>query len=228
MPGINSASREFSIVCHTCLTAFYLFDKINTAIMKRMILVTSPPACGKTFISKQLARNLKHVVYLDKDTLIPLSKQIFRVAKKPYDRSSDFFEEQIRDYEYDVILDLGFEALVYDDTVLINAPFTREIRDAEYIKKLRGKLAKLNARLTVIWVVTTPEVCKQRMMRRNSDRDSYKINHWDQYIKTVDFSIPSHLDDPAVKDDLLLFYNSSEAEYLKSMHDVISVLEKPE
>ena len=46
--------------------------------MKRMILVTSPPACGKTYISKQLAQNLKHVVYLDKDTLIPLSKQIFR------------------------------------------------------------------------------------------------------------------------------------------------------
>ena len=96
--------------------------------MKRMILVSSPPACGKTSISKQLAKNLKHVVYLDKDTLIPLSKQIFRAAKKPYDRSSDLFEENIRDYEYEVILNLGFEALQYDDTVLINAPFTREIR----------------------------------------------------------------------------------------------------
>ena len=48
--------------------------------MKKLILVTSPPACGKTFISKQLAKALNHVVYLDKDTLIPLSKQIFAVA----------------------------------------------------------------------------------------------------------------------------------------------------
>lgn len=190
-----------------------------------MILVTSPPACGKTYISKQLAKNLSHVVYLDKDTLIPLSKQIFRAAKKPYDRSSDFFEEQIRDYEYEVILDLGFEALLYDDTVLINAPFTREIRDAEYIRKLRDKLNKLGARLTVIWVVTTPEVCRERMLRRNSDRDLYKIRHWDEYIQTVDFSVPSHLSDPETKDDLLLFYNSSEAEYLKSMHDVLEVLD---
>ncbi|MCH5165302.1 MAG: AAA family ATPase [Clostridiales bacterium] len=193
--------------------------------MKRMILVTSPPACGKTYISRQLAKNLKHVVYLDKDTLIPLSKQIFRVAKKPYDRSSDFFEEQIRDYEYQVILDLGFEALLYDDTVLINAPFTREIRNPEYINELTEKLAKYNARLTVIWVVTNPSVCRERMLKRNSDRDLYKIKHWDEYIKTVDFSIPSYLDNPDVKDDLLLFYNSSEAEYVKSMHDVISVLE---
>ena len=196
--------------------------------MKRMILVTSPPACGKTYISKQLAQNLKHVVYLDKDTLIPLSKQIFRVAKKPYDRSSDFFEEQIRDYEYEVILNLGFEALLYDDTVLINAPFTREIRDEAYIKKLTDKLAKYKARLTVIWVVTSPAVCRERMLRSNSDRDVYKIKHWDEYIKTVDFSIPSHLDNPDVKDDLLLFYNSSEAEYVKSMHDVLAVLEHGE
>ena len=193
--------------------------------MKRMILVTSPPACGKTYISKQLAKNLKHVVYLDKDTLIPLSKQIFRAAKKPYDRSSDFFEEQIRDYEYQVILDLGFEALLYDDTVLINAPFTREIRDAEYMNKLRDKLKKQGAVLTVIWVVTTPEVCRERMLRRNSDRDVYKIRHWNEYIQTVDFSVPSHLSDPQTGDGLLLFYNSSEAEYLKSMHDVLEVLE---
>lgn len=193
--------------------------------MKRMILVSSPPACGKTFISKQLAKNLRHVVYLDKDTLIPLSKQIFRVAKKPYDRSSDFFEENIRDYEYDVILELGFEALEYDDTVLINAPFTREIRNADYIAKLREKLRSLGAKLTIIWVVTTPEVCRERMQRRNSDRDVYKITHWNEYIRNVDFSIPHNLDDPDVKDDLLLFYNSSEAEYLKSMHDVLLVLE---
>ena len=193
--------------------------------MKRLILVTSPPACGKTFISKQLAKNLKHVVYLDKDTLIPLSRQIFRVAKKPYDRSSDFFEEQIRDYEYEVILNLGLEALRYDDTVLINAPFTREIRDPDYMSRLRDRLKQCGARLTVIWIVSTPEACRERMVRRNSDRDTYKIKHWDEYVRTVDFSAPAHLDDPETDDDLLLFYNSSEAEYFKSMHDVLAVLE---
>lgn len=192
--------------------------------MKRLILVSSPPACGKTFISKQLAKNLSHVVYLDKDTLIPLSKQIFRVAKKPYDRSSDFFEEQIRDYEYDVILDLGFEALQYDDTVLINAPFTREVRNPEYIANLRKKLAELDAKLTIIWVVTSPEVCHARMLRRNSDRDTYKIKHWDEYIKGIDFSIPDNIDGNE-QDGLLLFYNSSEAEFVKSMHDVLAVLD---
>ena len=46
--------------------------------MKSLILVTSPPACGKTYVSKAIAKKLDHVVYLDKDTLIVLSKQIYK------------------------------------------------------------------------------------------------------------------------------------------------------
>ena len=84
---------------------------------KKLILVTSPPACGKTYVAKALAKNLKHVVYLDKDTLIVLSKQIFKVAGQPYDRSSAFFQQNIRDYEYDCVLALAIEALDYDDIV---------------------------------------------------------------------------------------------------------------
>lgn len=192
--------------------------------MKRMILVSSPPACGKTFISKQLAKALGSVVYLDKDALIPLSKQIFRVAKKPYDRSSDFFEENVRDYEYDAIMDIACEALPFNDTVILNAPFTRELRSADYIAKLKERLNKLGARLTVIWIVATPEVCRERMKRRKSDRDVYKIARWDDYVQTVDFSPPTAVATGNADDELLLFYNSSEAEYLKSMHDVLAVL----
>ena len=114
-------------------------------MVKKLILVTSPPACGKTYISKALAKRLQHVVYLDKDTLITLSKQIFVVAGQPYDRSSDFFEKNIRDYEYECVVDLAMEALDYDDIVLINAPFTQEIRDMDYIHNLKAKLAEKNA-----------------------------------------------------------------------------------
>ena len=110
--------------------------------MKKLILVTSPPACGKTFVSREIAKALHNIVYLDKDTVIPLSKQIFRVANEEINRSSDFFEEHIRNYEYEVTIDFALEALEYNDTVLINAPFTREVRDAEYIQNLRDMLAK--------------------------------------------------------------------------------------
>lgn len=193
--------------------------------MKRLILVTSPPACGKTYISKKLAENLRHVVYLDKDTLIPLSKVIFQVAGEPYNRSSDFFNEYIRDIEYVTTLDLAYEALKYDDIVLINAPFTREVRDHDYIMALKKKLITMNTKLTIIWVETSPEVCRQRMIDRNSDRDTWKLQNWDEYIKGVNFNIPSALDDPDVLDDLLIFKNSSDAEYKESMRRIVDIIE---
>jgi predicted kinase len=195
--------------------------------MKKLILVTSPPACGKTFISKQLAKTLKHVVYLDKDTLIVLSKQIFQVAGQPYDRSSEFFEKNIRDYEYETVVALAMEALDYDDIVLINAPFTEEIRDMNYINNLKTALKEKNARLVIVWVETTIEVCRQRMNARNSDRDTWKLAHWEEYIAGCNFNIPTTLDDPKVIDDLLIFKNSSDDEFRESMERVVSILETP-
>ena len=180
---------------------------------KKLILVTSPPACGKTYISKQLAKRLKHVVYLDKDTLITLSKQIFVVAGEEYNRSSDFFEENIRNFEYDCIVELALEALEYDNIVLINAPFTREIRDMNYINNLKEKLKEKSANLVVVWVETSPEIVHKRMIERNSDRDTWKLENWDEYIKSCNFEIPNNLDDPNVKDDLLIFKNNNENEF---------------
>ncbi len=195
--------------------------------MKKLILVTSPPACGKTFISKQLSKALKHVVYLDKDTLIILSTQIFKAAGEPYNRSSHFFEDNIRDYEYETIVALALEALEYDNIVLINAPFTEEIRDLNYINNLKAKLREKDARLVVVWVETSVEVCRQRMIARNSDRDTWKLEHWEEYIAGCDFSVPATLDDPKVIDDLLLFKNSSEKEFEESLRNIVGILERP-
>ncbi len=194
--------------------------------MKKMILVTSPPACGKTYISKQLAKNLKHVVYLDKDTLIPLSNRVFAAAGEEINRSSKFFEDNIRDYEYETIVDIGVEALEYDDIVLINAPFTKEVHDEETLERFRTKLRKKNAKLVIIWVVTDPKVCHQRMIARNSDRDTWKLQHWDQYIKTVDFSIPEPLERLDTGHDLILFHNSSDEEFEESMRTILPKLEE--
>lgn len=193
---------------------------------KQLLLVTSPPACGKTFISKMLATNLDHVVYLDKDTLIPLSNVAYRVAGEEINRSSQFFEDNIRNVEYEVVLNLAFEALQYEDLVLVNAPFTREIRDTEYMISLKNKLREYDAGLTVIWVQTDLEVCKQRMIDRNSERDTWKIENWDEYIKTRDYSIPDNLKDPNVIDQFLIFKNSSDEEYEESMKEICNILQE--
>ena len=174
---------------------------------KHFILITSPPACGKTRLAKRLATELENSVYLDKDTLIPLSKQIFKVAGEPYNRSSEFFQKNIRDFEYDVIIDLGLEAIRYAETVIINAPFSKEVRDEGFIVDLKARLAKVGAKLLVIWISATPELCKYRMVKRNSDRDKWKIEHWDEYVKSVNFNPPS-ID----KNELFIHKNANDNE----------------
>lgn len=121
---------------------------------------------------------------------------------------------------------MAFEALNYDSKVLINAPFTREIRDVEYVKNLKQKLKNFGAKLTVIWVITKPEMIHQRMIERNSDRDTWKLQNWEEYVRTIDFSIPSTIDDPDDDLDFLKFYNSSDEEYQESMKRIVSLLEK--
>lgn len=188
---------------------------------KRMILVTSPPASGKTFVSQQLAKKLRHVVYLDKDALIPLSSRIFHVAGEENNRSSVFFEEHIRNYEYEAIINIGFEALEYEDLVLINAPFTREVRNNEYIENLKARLASQGADLVVIWVVTDTEVSRQRMISRNSPRDTWKLANWDEYVASRDYSTPNL---PALADCLVKFFNSNSAEFNESMDRITKFL----
>ena len=64
----------------------------------------------------------------------------------------------IRDAEYDAIMEVAFDALEYNDTVMINAPFKKEIRSLEWMANLRERLSKLNAELCLIWVNTDIEV----------------------------------------------------------------------
>jgi len=194
---------------------------------KRVIIVCSPPASGKTYVSMKLAERLTHVVYLDKDTLVPLSNVAFKVANMPNSREGEFFEKNLRNVEYDVILDFAYQALKYDDIVLINAPFSREIRSPIYMLQLREKLAKeYNATLTIVWVKTSIQVVHERMIKRNSPRDVFKLKDWDSYIKSQDFSIPEYLNDPEVKDDLLIFNNDNDDQFKESMDRIVSIIEE--
>ena len=158
--------------------------------MKKLVLVTSPPACGKTFISKKLAKALTNCVYLDKDTLIVLSKQICKVAGQEYNRSSEFFQREIRDYEYYAVLDLAFDALEYNDTV----------------------------ELAVIWIHTDIEVAHQRMISRNSDRDVWKLEHWDEYVATQNFEKPGNIP------ELYVFNNNSDEDFKASIAGAVKFI----
>lgn len=177
--------------------------------MKTFLLVTSPPASGKTFIAKKLAGMLQNCVYLDKDSVIVLSRRIFQAAGEPFDRSSAFFERNIRNYEYEAILQIAFEALEFNDCVIVNAPFTREVRNPTWLSEMRRRLGEMNARLQVVWVYTDLAVCRERMLARNSERDTWKLAHWEDYVSSRNF------DPPAGVPELIVIDNSGSETYVE-------------
>ncbi len=158
--------------------------------MKKLILVGSPPASGKTFVAKKLASQLKNPVYLDKDTLIPLSKAAYRAANAPYNRDSDFFNEFIRDPEYIAAMDVAVEALEFNEAVILNAPFTKEFGDKVFIDALKKRLGNIGAELKRVWVYCDIELIHERMIARNSERDMWKLENWEEYVKTKNFTVP--------------------------------------
>ena len=89
-----------------------------------------------------------------------------------------------------------------------------------------AKLAAKGATLAVIWVETSPEVVHQRMIERNSDRDTWKLAHWDEYLHRCNFAIPENLADPQHKDNLILFQNNNDDEFDASMKRCVAILEE--
>lgn len=158
---------------------------------KYFILVGSPPGCGKTYISMELAKLINNPVYLDKDSIIPLSKMVFKAGNEPYNRDSKFFQEYLRDAEYEAILQVAFESLLFNQHVILNAPFSKELRNKQYISDLKEKLKAYDAELVLVWVDCDPEISHKRMIERNSDRDTWKLANWNEYVKTKDFSLPN-------------------------------------
>ena len=64
------------------------------------------------------------------------------------------------------------------------------------------------------------------MIKRNSDRDVWKLENWDEYISKVNFKIPENLRDPDDEGSLLLHYNSNDELTEKSFAEIMKFFEK--
>ena len=190
---------------------------------KKLIIITSPPACGKTTLAKKLSRALGETAYIDKDAFNPFGKQICRLSGEEYNPDSEFFRRNVRHIEYEVTLEMAFETLEYSSTVVVNGPFGREIRDNDYMRGLRDRAAALGARLYVVFIEGTPEICRERMIKRNCARDLWKFDNWEEYIKGVNFEPPYALADVV---ELFIYRNGTDRDEAQSFSELIEFLEK--
>ena len=162
---------------------------------KRMILVAAPPAHGKNYVSELLCRALGAVSYFDKDDLAPLLSRAFSLSDEAFDMDGDFYRENLRAAEYETLMGQALSALRFSDTVLVNAPFSSEVRDGAYMRALKAKANALDASLIVVWVEASDDACRARMEKRAAKRDAGKLMDFDAYRSRIDSSAPSALID---------------------------------
>ena len=189
-----------------------------------LLLVAAPPACGKNYVSEMIGNAASGVAYLDKDDLSVLLRRAFAVCGEDINMDGAFYLENLRPYEYETLLNLAFSALRFSDTVLVNAPFLREVRDEAYMRRLKERANALGAKLVLVWVSTPLAVCYERMKARNSDRDREKLLHWDEYVRKTDYSIPTALEQNAAVDRLIVFENANDETAQASLARVLQCI----
>ena len=191
---------------------------------KKLILVAAPPACGKTYVSEIIARAAGHIVYLDKDDLSDLIRRSFELCEESLNMDGEFYSKNLRPYEYSTILHIAFSTLRFEELVLLNAPLSREVRDSEYMRSLKKRAASLDAELVLIWVTAPLDVCYERMKKRNSDRDTLKLENWDEYVKKIDYTAPAKLIDDEAVDRLIVFDTANEDAFSFSLEKTLEII----
>ena len=55
------------------------------------------------------------------------------------------------------------------------------------------------------------------MIERNSDRDTWKLEHWDEYVATQNYNPPTNIK------ELIIFNNSSQEEFEASIKKMVAI-----
>ena len=165
------------------------------------------------------------MVYLDKDDLSDIVRAAFNASGQKLDMDGEFYVKNIRSAEYSTILNIAFSTLRFEDKVLLNAPFGKEVRNIDFMQKLKEKANNMGAELIMIWVTAPVEVCHERMKKRNSDRDILKLKNWAEYVEKINYAPPVELKERDAVDKFFVFNTENDKtvnECLAKALDIIS------
>jgi predicted kinase len=164
---------------------------------------------GKTTLARKLFGPLMNATdspfcLLDKDTLYGgySAAAMGMLTGDPNDRDSPLFLQHLRDPEYRGLLDTARDNLALGVSALVVGPLSREVRERRLFDRAwLGVGAEVALR--VVWVYTSEETARQRIVERANPNDAYKLAHWDAYRQRR--FVPSG----TLCDDLLMFDNTA-------------------
>lgn len=119
---------------------------------------------------------------LDKDTLYGrYSAAAMRaLTGDPNDRDSPLYLQHLRDAEYQGLLDTARENLALGIGAVVVGPLSREIRDRRLFDRQWLGIEE-DVKIRIVWVYTSEETARARIIARHNPNDAYKLAHWDEY-----------------------------------------------
>jgi len=152
-----------------------------------VIFLIGAAASGKSTIGKLIASEY-NFCYLDKDIVCNNFTGLLLESKgySPNDRDGcPFYCDVIMNLEYKTLLDIANDNLKLGKSVVLDAPFLGYFANSNYIDELKKAYDWQNVTPLVIQVTIDFAVLKERMLARSLDRDKWKFDNWDLYIKSV-------------------------------------------
>jgi predicted kinase len=166
---------------------------------------------GKTTLAKRLIgplmRTTRHgFCLLDKDTLYGgySAAAMALLNNDPNDRDSPLFLQHLRDPEYRGLIDTARENLELGIGALVVGPLSREVRERRLFDRAWLGVGD-DVEIHVVWVHTSEETARQRIVARADPNDAYKLAHWDEYRQR------RFTPDEATCAELLMFDNTAPA-----------------
>jgi predicted kinase/DNA-binding XRE family transcriptional regulator len=152
-----------------------------------LTLVGGYAGSGKSEFARFLAAITGWTV-LDKDTLTRalVEQLLISLGKDPNDRESDTYHTRVRSHEYRCLLDQGVENLDCGVSVILTAPFLREIKDPSWLSRVQNTCRAHRATFHVVWVKCDAESMHDYLSFRGASRDAWKLANWTEYLSNID------------------------------------------
>ena len=155
----------------------------------RLILFAGHAGTGKSTLAKKalpliVEKTGEDFFFLDKDTVYgAYSAHVMELTtQNPKDRDSPFYLENLRDWEYQGLIDTARENLLLGVNVILVGPFSKELQSGRMFDP-QALGVPPQASIQIAWIDLDESEAKMRMQKRADPRDEWKLAHWDQYAK---------------------------------------------
>lgn len=158
-------------------------------------VIAGPPGAGKSTVSAAILAALReggHPVpaVLDKDTLFGgfVAEVLAAHGRDPGEREGPWYDEHVKVHEYGGMLAAARQVRAAGCPVLLDAPFTGQIRDPlrwkEFVASLGGEPVHL------VWVRSDAATLRRHLVERGSDRDGGKLAAFDAFVARMQPDVP--------------------------------------